>query len=137
MKLSILKSKMVIKISRSKREVFLRSDFKDMGEYSQVGRALSQLVSDIVLIRIGYGLYAKARINRINGNPMPSARGGFSQVANEALDRLNVKWEPSWAVTAYQGGRSAQIPANEVVTVFGRFNRRIRVGRLELRVNRA
>jgi len=119
-----LKSKLTTKISRSKREVFLRSDFEKLAGYDQVGRALCQLTSDELLVKIGYGLYAKARPNRITGKPMLSAKGGFTQVAQEALSRLGITWETSPATKAYQAG-STQIPANAEVIIFDRFSRKI------------
>jgi hypothetical protein len=136
MKRLSLKSKASTKISRSKREVFLRSDFESLAGYDQIGRALRQLTSEGILLKIGYGLYAKARPNRITGKPMLSAEGGFSQVAEEALSRLGVKWQPSKTVQAYQAG-STQIPANAEVIVLDRFNRRIGTEKFELQMARA
>jgi hypothetical protein len=136
MKRLSLKSKVSKKISRSKREVFLRSDFKNLAGYDQIGRALRQLTSEGALLKIGYGLYAKARPNRITGKPMLSAEGGFSQVSQEALSRLGVKWQPSESVQAYQAG-STQIPANAEVIILERFNRRIGTEKFELQMARA
>lgn len=133
MKRLSLKAKVAMKISRSKREVFLRSDFEKLAGYDQIGRALRQLIAEGVLIKIGYGLYAKARLNRITGKPMLSAQGGFTQVAEEALSRLGVKWEPLRSIQAYQAG-STQIPANAEVIIFDRFNRRIGTEQFELQV---
>ncbi len=135
MKRLSLKSKVSTKISRSKREVFLRSDFKNLAGYDQIGRALRQLTSEGALLKIGYGLYAKARPNRITGKPMLSAEGGFSQVSQEALSRLGVKWQPSESVQAYQAG-STQIPANAEVIILERFNRRIGTEKFELQMAR-
>ncbi len=87
-------------------------------------------------MKVGYGLYAKARLNRITGKPMLSAKGGFAQVAKEALSRLGVKWESSKSTAAYQAG-STQIPANAEVIVFERFNRKIGTDRFELKMVRA
>ena len=131
-----LKSKVATKVSRSKREVFLRSDFEKLAGYDQIGRALRQLTSDGVLVKVGYGLYAKARPNRITGKPMLAAKGGFTQVAEEALSRLGVKWESSKSVQDYQSG-STQIPANAEVIIFERFNRRIGTDKFELQMARA
>lgn len=136
MKRLSLKSKVSTKISRSKREVFLRSDFKSLAGYDQIGRALRQLAVEGFLLKIGYGLYAKARPNRITGKPMLSAEGGFSQVAQEALSRLGVKWQPSKTVQAYQAG-STQIPANAEVIILERFNRRIGTDKFELQMAQA
>ena len=130
-----LKSKVANKISRSSREVFLRSDFKVLGSYDQVGRVLRQLVADGSLLRVSHGVYAKARLNRITGEPMLSAKGGFTQVAEEALSRLGIKWERSGAALAYQAG-STQIPTQASVVVFGRFERRIGTKNFELQVLR-
>lgn len=62
-----LKSKIDAKIGRSNRLVFVRSDFSTLGGYDQVGRALRSLVAEGKLITVGYGLYAKARLNRLTG----------------------------------------------------------------------
>ena len=88
------------------------------------------------MIRIGYGLYAKACTNSITGKPMLSAPGGFAQVAKEALSRLGVRWKPSKFEAAYQAG-STQLPANTEVMVSEPFNRRIGTGKFKLRVIRA
>jgi hypothetical protein len=69
------------------------------------------------LIRLGYGLYAKARPNRITGLPMIAAPGGFDQVAKEALSLLGVKWQPSIAEQNYNARLTTQIPVNTQVLV--------------------
>ena len=114
----------------------MRSDFNKLAGYDQIGRALRQLISEGSLIKVGYGLYAKARLNRITGNPMLSAKGGFAQVAEEALSRLGVKWELSKSAAAYQAG-STQIPASAELIVFERFNRKIGNDKFELKMVRA
>jgi hypothetical protein len=134
MKTQSLKSRIMSKISQSEHEVFLRSDFEKMSGYKQIGRVLNQLISESVLIRIGYGLYAKARLNRITGKPMVSASGGFAQVAEEALSRLDVDWKASKAVNDYQLGDSTQVPVNAEVVIKGRFRRKIGYGKLRLKL---
>ena len=131
-----LKSQIATKVSRSRREVFLRADFEKLGGYDQIGRALRQLTADGVLIKVGYGLYAKARKSRVTGEPMLAAQGGFAQVADEALSRLGVKRRPSKAVLDYQSG-STQVPANAEFVIFDRFNRRIGTEKFELKTVRA
>src|SRR3989338_7974945 len=95
MKRLTLKSRITLKIRRSNRQVFVRSDFRKLGDYDQVGRVLRNLEAEGEIIKIGYGLYAKARINRLTGRKMLAAEGGFDQVALEALKRLQVNWEPT------------------------------------------
>jgi len=54
-------SKVKMRINRSKRFVFSRADFTDIAGYDQVGRELKKLVDAGNLLRIGYGLYTKAK----------------------------------------------------------------------------
>lgn len=130
-----LESRIRDKVRKSRRTVFLREDFTALGGYDQIGRVLRQLEAQGRLVRVGQGLYAKARKNRITGQPMLAAPGGFEQVAKEALNRLGVQWEPASAEKAYQAG-STQIPARVVVKVKGPFQRRIAFGRYRLGIER-
>lgn len=131
MRRQTLKSSITLKIRRSNRQVFVRSDFRKLGDYDQVGRALRNLEAEGEIIKIGYGLYAKARINRLTGKKMLAAEGGFDQVALEALKRLHVNWEPADAVKAYQSG-STQVPVNTQVFVSDRFSRKIGTDKFKL-----
>lgn len=57
----LLENKIYPATSRKKTlTVFLREDFADLGGYDQVGRVLKELAAKGKVIRIGYGLYAKA-----------------------------------------------------------------------------
>jgi hypothetical protein len=57
-----VKDRVKASVQRSKKAVFLRSDFDRFGEYRQVSRALAELEKESVLCRTGYGLYAKAGV---------------------------------------------------------------------------
>lgn len=130
-----LKAKIETQICQSRQNVFLRRDFAALGKYDQVGRALLALVRTGLLMKIGYGLYAKARLNSLTNKPMLAASGGFNQVAKEALDRIHVKWEPNKAFKEYQKG-STQLPMNASVVVYSRFSRKIGTNRFTLRVSK-
>lgn len=132
MAMQTLKDKLIVKITRSRREVFLRRDFVKLAGYDQVGRALRTLCKEGTLIKIGYGVYVKARTNRVNGKPMLAAVGGFAQVAQQALNRLHVRWEPNSAVKAYQAG-STQLPASFQPVIKSRFSRKINYGKQTLK----
>jgi hypothetical protein len=71
----------------------LRGDIKDIADYDQVGRALRELVQEGLLIKIGYGLYARARINRITGNVMADNPSGSDCVVIEAMEKLGVEYQ--------------------------------------------
>ena len=56
-----LQDRLEKRIARKRGDVFLRADFDDLGGYDQVGRALRGLVRKGRLMKIGQGLYARAR----------------------------------------------------------------------------
>ncbi len=128
-----LKKAIERRIKRSKRNVFLRKDFANLGGYDQVGRALRELLKEKIIVKVGYGLYAKARLNSITGQPMPAIIGGFARLIREALDRLGVKWRPTNTEKEYRQG-SLQIPNGQSIVIKGRFNRKIVSDSLKLKV---
>ena len=132
-----LRQKIEQRITRKKREdVFLTREFKKLGGEDQVVRALRELVEDGRLVRLGYGVYGRAIVSRLNGKPMLYSRDGFAGVARQALDKLGVEWEPTEAERAYNEGRSTQVPVNPVVRVKSRFSRHLRYRNTELVLER-
>jgi hypothetical protein len=124
------------RIIRSGDEVFLTREFRSLGGERQVLRALRNTVAAGKLVRLGYGVYGRAEPSRLTGQPMLAARNGFVGASRAALNKLGVDWEPTEAERAYNEGRSTQVPANAVVRVKGRFNRRLRYGRNALVLER-
>lgn len=130
-----LKQKIKRQISRCwKRNVFVRDDFAHFGGYDQVGRALLELTREGTLLRIGYGLYAKARKNKLTGRPMLACDGGFNEVAREALDLLGVQWSCSELEEKYNANLSTQVPINPIINIKGRFSRKIFKDNMALQV---
>jgi len=123
-------SKVKTRVKRSKRSVFLRSDFKDIADYDQVGRALRQLVKEELLMKIGYGLYVRARVNRITGKLMPDNPAGADGVVIEAMEKLGVEYRFDDASELNFSGKSTQIPANvKIQPKSARFTRKIAIGK--------
>jgi len=132
-----LKQKIEYRMARKPGDdVFLPREFADLAGEDQVLRALRTLVRDGRLVRLGYGVYARATRSRLSGRTMVDSANGFSSAALQALTKLGVPWELSDSVRAYNEGRSTQIPANPAVKVKSRFQRRLSDGRAELRVER-
>ena len=127
-----MEAKISRRISRRKGDVFLRSDFKDLGGYDQVGRALRRLVAKGTLVRIGYGLYARATIGPLSGKVVPA--NGLPSLAIEALQRLkdqkllDVEIMTSAATRAYNAGQTTQVPTGRVIGIKGRVSRKIAFG---------
>ncbi len=56
---------------------------------------------------------------------MLAAPGGFSGAVRAALTKLGITWAPTEWETAYNEGRSTQIPVNPMVRIKGRFSRQL------------
>lgn len=125
-----IQNRIEVRVKRSKRSVFIRSDFEDIAGYDQVGRALRNLTRNGVLMKIGYGLYARARTNRIMGKLIPDNAAGADGVLIEAMQRLDVEHKLDDLSNKYFAGQSSQIPANvKIIPLDPRFTRKIAVGK--------
>lgn len=118
-----LEQRIAERIARRKADVFLRDDFRDLAGYDQVGRALRRLTAKGRLVKIGYGLYARASVSPLSGRIVP--KKPLPALAKEALDRLDVETAPSRADEAHSTGGSTQAPTGRVIGVKGRISRRI------------
>ena len=135
MKPETLENRIQKRIVRKRGDVFLRADFADLGDYDQVGRALSQLVKQGQLLKLGQGLYTRAKPSLIDGRPAPVK--GFRTLATEALDRLGIETMPTRLEKAYSAGQTTQVPAGRVVAVKKRVRRKIGYNGIVLGFERA
>jgi len=114
--------KINLRITKSKANAFVLSDFADLSDTDQVLRALRKLIKDGVLIKVGRGIYAKAKktptgkiiLNDFIGN-----------IAREALNKFGVKTANSSWWNAYNANVSTQIPNGRVIAVNKRVRRKI------------
>jgi len=120
-----LQEKVEQRIARKRDDVFLPREFRDLGGEDQVLRALRRLTKEGKLIRLSYGVYGRAVMSRISGEPVPYSPSGFIGAARRAVTKLGVEWEPTEAERAYNEGRSTQVPVNPRVRVKGRFARQL------------
>ncbi len=118
-----LEERLEKRLARKRGAVFLRADFSDLGGYDQIGRALLGLVRKGRLIRIGYGMYARARPSVIDGKP--TFTKGLRELATEALGRLGIETVPTRMEQAYNAGKTTQVPTGRVVGVRVRVPRKI------------
>jgi len=95
--------------------VFLRGEFDSFGSPAQIGRVLHQLVRDGVLLRLGLGVYAKAKPSVLTGKPIPVRP--LEVLAPEALGKLGVAVKPGRLAVEYNARRSTQLPAGIVFNV--------------------
>ena len=118
-----LEKRIAERIARSRADVFLRRDFEDLGAYDQVGRGLRRLAAKGQLVRIGYGLYARAAVSPLSGRIVPARP--LPALAREALARLNVETAPSNFERAYSEGGTTQVPTGRMIAVKARISRKI------------
>ncbi len=122
-KIKTLEDRVALRIARKSGDVFLREDFKDLGGYDQVGRSLRRLAAKGLIVKIGYGLYARATVSPLYGKAIPNKP--LPMLATEALKRLNVETTSSAAAKAYNMGSTTQVPTGRVIGVKGRVSRKI------------
>ncbi len=90
-------------VNRNDR-VFLRAEFDRFGSPAQVGRALSELTREGAIVRLGLGVYAKAKASALTGEPIPARP--LEVLAPEALKKLGIAVLPS---------RLTQVPSGIVL----------------------
>lgn len=129
-----LKNRLEKRIARKRGDVFLRSDFSDLGGYDQVGRELRSLVRQGQLMKLGYGIYTRAAKSPFTDKLVP--RKGLATLT-EALHRIGVETAPTRMEQAYNAGKTTQVPTGRVVAVRGRVRRKIGYGGFQLGFERA
>ena len=126
-----IRYKAINRIGQLPSAVVLRQDLQDLGSDRQVSRAFKTLVDDGIIVKIGYGVYAKAKKSSITDDQyLP---GGFLAVGREALSRLGIQWKVSEAEQQYNLGNTQQVPANPPTKLTERFRRQLSYRGMEMR----
>lgn len=133
-KLNTLKDKIKYRIKRSKSSVFLLKDFDDISDRNQVGRILRELIKENLLMKIGYGLYSRAKIDSFDNEILPER--GLIEAGKEALRKLGIKTYPTTYETMYNNFQSTQVPTGRVIGVKSRITRKISEGGYSLKYER-
>lgn len=102
-------------IQRSRSAVILRAELRGLGSSSQLSAVLRGLQAQGVLVRIGLGIYARAKPSVLSGRPIPISP--LEVLAPIALKKLGVKVQASRRVSAYNSGSTTQVPSGLVVNV--------------------
>src|SRR3990167_1989110 len=128
------KFKALDRIKKMPANVVLRDDIESMGSQRQVSRCFKDLVEMGELVKIGYGIYAKAYISENLNKPV--IQGGFGQICKEALTKLGIEGEPGSAEQAYNAGLSTQVPVRTFVQLKSRFRGHLTYGNRKLIVEK-
>ncbi|CAN5320902.1 hypothetical protein BH11PSE5_BH11PSE5_24850 [soil metagenome] len=103
------------RILQSSQNVFLRKDFRDLGNDPAVGVALRKLVLCGKIVRIGKGLYARASIDPKTGVPMPQV--ALEKLAVEALCRLGKNVVEPALMPSEPGAVSRSVDHNRIIFI--------------------
>lgn len=95
--------------------VFRPADFMPFGSEASVKRALKELTDLGVLVRLGVGIYAKAKPSVISGKPIPIQP--LEVLGPQALSKLGVRLKESVQTANYNSGRSTQVPTGLVINI--------------------
>lgn len=109
----IIEERLKRAIALRKDDVFVRADFAQFGSSAQVSRVLRQLVANGALVKLGVGVFAKAKPSSLSGKPIPVRP--IEVLAPVALQKLGVKVKAGRAALAYNTGSTQQIPAGIVL----------------------
>ena len=113
-----LRDKLKTSLRKRKADVFLRADFAQMGSEAQLSRALRELVDEGTIVKLGVGVYAKAKPSVLSGKPIPVRP--VEVLASQALRKLGVRTYPSRMVAAYNAGDTTQLPTSVVINTGNR-----------------
>jgi hypothetical protein len=127
-----LRDKLRTSLRKRKADVFLRAEFASLGSEAQVSRALRELIAEGTIVKLGVGIYAKAKPSVLSGKPIPVRP--VEVLAPEALMKLGIEVYPSRMVAAYNAGTTTQVPTNLVINTGNRrIARKLGFGRLTIR----
>jgi hypothetical protein len=133
-KLLNLESKVRFRVKRSRNSVFLLRDFDDLSDRNQVGRVLRKLIKQELLVKLGYGMYSRAKRSTLSDKIIPEK--GLIAGGKEILDKLKIKTYPTRYETMYNNFQSTQVPTGRVIAVDSRITRKISFGGISLKYER-
>lgn len=111
-----INSQIEAKVKRAKSgAIFLPSDFKDLGTSTSIRKALSRLVEQKVLVRMGQGIYATPIHDKIFGDVLPS----MEEIAATLAKKEHVKIMPTGQYALNKIGLSTQVPMKMVYLTNG------------------
>jgi hypothetical protein len=109
-------SQIEAKIRRAKPgQIFLPSDFKDLGTSTAIRKALSRLVAQKVLTRMGQGIYTKPVQDKVLGEILPS----IEEIAATLAKKEHVKIMPTGQYALNKIGLSTQVPMKMIFLTNG------------------
>jgi hypothetical protein len=114
-------NKQIEKIIHQSKEgdIFLTSDFKDLGTTTAIRKSLSRFVEMGIIDRMGKGIYVKPKQHKIFGKILPS----IEDVALILAKKEHVKIMPTGQYALNKVGLSNQVPMKLIFLTNGTFKK--------------
>jgi hypothetical protein len=123
-----INSQIELKIRRSRPgQIFLPSDFKDIGTSVAIRKSLSRLAEQGLIERMGQGIYVIPKQDKVFGKMLPS----MEDLAETLAKKGHVKIMPSGQYALNRVGLSTQVPMRMVYLTNGN-QKRIQIGKSEI-----
>ena len=119
----ILEKRIQYRIKKSKDFVFMLSDFSDLSDRDQIMRALRKLISKKLILKVGQGIYVKAKESRLTGKIIP--QNNLTEIGKAVAEKLKIKVLPSRYEVWYNNGQTTQVPSGKVIAIKGTILRKI------------
>ena len=98
-------------------------DFLDLSDRDQVMRALRKLISKNLIMKVGQGVYVKAKESKLTGKIIPQV--DLAEIGKAVAEKLNIKVLPSRYELWYNEGKTTQVPSGKVIAIKGTILRKI------------
>jgi hypothetical protein len=118
-----LEKKIQYRIKRNKNSVFMLSDFDDLSDKDQTGRALRKLEAKNLIVKAGQGVYVRAKLSKASQKPIPEK--DIRSIAVNVMKKIGVKITEAEYEKSYNSGVSTQVPTGRVIGVNKRVSRKI------------
>lgn len=130
-----VKQRILDYLSLSENDGFIRREFDQFGTKGQIDKAISCLIEEKKLVRVGLGIYAKSRPSRISEKAVLLA--DMMKISEEALQKLGVIVTAGRAYKDLASGKSTQVPMIPILNVgTSRTKRKIAFGPYEVTYER-
>ena len=98
-------------------------DFLDLSDRDQVMRALRKLIAKKLIMKVGQGVYVKAKESQLTGKIIPQI--DLAEIGKAVAAKLNIKVLPSRYELWYNEGKTTQVPSGKVIAIKGTILRKI------------
>ena len=98
-------------------------DFLDLSDRDQIMRALRKLITKNLIMKVGHGVYVKAKVSKLTVKIIPQI--DLAEIGKAVAKKLKIKVLPSRYELWYNEGKTTQVPSGKVIAIRGIILRKI------------